>query len=82
MQNQLEKRVLTFSEACDFTGLSKSYLYKLTASRQVPHFKPNGKMIYFDVKELEAWLLSNPIKTADQINRESDAYLIKKGAGI
>ena len=40
------KKVLTFDEACDYTGLSRSYLYKLTSSGVIPHSKPNGKIIY------------------------------------
>jgi excisionase family DNA binding protein len=77
MQTTNEKKVLTLDEACNFTGLSKSYLYKLTSSRQVPHFKPRGKLVYFDREQLEAWLLSNPVATADQIERQADAHLIK-----
>ena len=37
------KEVLTFDEACDYTGISRSYLYKLTASGRIPHSKPTGK---------------------------------------
>lgn len=74
-----EKKVLSFKEAVTFTGLSKSYLYKLTSRRHVPHFKPHGKKIYFDREQLEAWLLSNPVATADQIERQADAHLIKQG---
>ncbi|WP_373516304.1 helix-turn-helix transcriptional regulator, partial [Pricia sp.] len=36
------KEVLTFEETCDYTGISRSYLYKLTASGNIPHSKPNG----------------------------------------
>lgn len=30
------KKVLTFDEACDYTGISKSYLYKLTSQNEIP----------------------------------------------
>ena len=53
------KEVLTFDEACDYTGISRSYLYKLTASGKIPHSKPNGKMIFFDKDEIVRWLLQN-----------------------
>ena len=42
------KRVLNFDEACNFIGVSRSFMYKLTSSRQIPHCKPNGKLIYFE----------------------------------
>lgn len=48
-----QKSVLTFDEACSFTGYSKTYMYKLTCGNRIPHYKPNGKNIYFNRPELE-----------------------------
>ncbi|MFC4220083.1 helix-turn-helix domain-containing protein [Flagellimonas marina] len=53
------KEVLTFDEACDYTGISRSYLYKLTAAGQIPHSKPNGKLIFFEREKIVSWLLQN-----------------------
>lgn len=47
------KNVLTFDEACTYTGISRTYMYKLTCGSRIPHYKPNGKNIYFDRAELE-----------------------------
>ncbi len=76
-----QKNVLTFDEVAQFTGLSKSHLYKLTSTGKIPHFKPNGKIIYFERAQIESWLLQNPIKTADVIDRDAVSYvtLNKKG---
>ena len=49
----IQKNVLSFDEASKFLNLSKSYLYKLTSGGQIPHYKPQGKILYFDKKELE-----------------------------
>ena len=38
-----------------FLNLSKSYLYKLTSGNLIPHYKPQGKMLYFEKAELN-WL--------------------------
>ena len=70
----LQKNVLTFEEAVMFTGLAKSYLYKLTASGKIPYYKPSGKLIYFDRSELERWMLRNPVKTADEIEQQAVNY--------
>ena len=51
----LTKNVLSFDEASKFLNLSKSYLYKLTSGNLIPHYKPQGKMLYFEKVELEAW---------------------------
>ena len=40
-----KKKVLTLEEACDYAGISRSYLYKLTSTGAIPHSKPNGKLI-------------------------------------
>lgn len=37
------KTVLGFDEACKYIGVSESLLYKLTAAKEVPHYKPRGK---------------------------------------
>lgn len=73
-----QKNVLTFDEVSQFTGLSKSHLYKLTSSGKVPHFKPHGKVIYFERTQIENWLLQNPIKTADTIDKEAVSYVTLK----
>lgn len=70
-----QKAVLTFEEASQYMGLSKSYLYKLTSTGGVPCYKPQGKMIYFDKKELETWLLRNRATTAEEIEEKASTYV-------
>lgn len=55
------KRVLTFDDVALLTGMSKSHLYKLTSTHQIPHYKPNGKNIYFDRVEIENWMKQNRV---------------------
>jgi len=54
------KEVLNFQEACQFLGLSSSYLYKCTSQGQIPHYKPSKK-IYFNRQELVEWLQQNRV---------------------
>lgn len=65
------KSMLTFDEACQYLGVSESLLYKLTSTKDVPHFKPRGKMLYFSKTELDAWLSQNPVKTLAQASQEA-----------
>lgn len=53
------KQVLTLEEAALFLGISKSSLYKLTHKHELPFFRPNGKLIYFEKSELLKWMLQN-----------------------
>ena len=73
------KEVLTSDEAAKYMGVSKSYLYKLTMRQQIPHYKPMGKMCYFNRLELEQWLQSNRVSTSTEISRQAQAYCMKKG---
>ena len=50
---------LHFKEACRYTGLSDSQLYKLTKAGKVPHYKPSGKLLFFSKRELDGWLCRN-----------------------
>ena len=70
------KEVLTSDEAARYMGISKSYLYKLTMRKEIPHYKPSGKMVYFNRKELEAWLQTNRASTDTEINQKAQAYCI------
>lgn len=56
------KAALTVDECVLYTGMAKSYIYKLTHEGIIPHAKPNGKKIFFDRLELDQWLLGNKIK--------------------
>lgn len=65
-----QKTVLNFEELVEFTGLSQSYLYKLTSKGEIPFYRPNGKQLYFNKAEIEAWLLRNRSKTNEEIDVE------------
>lgn len=73
-----QKTVLTLEEAARYAGISKSTLYKLTSLAKVEHSKPNNKMIYFDRKKFEEYLLSNRVKDEKTIVREASSYCINK----
>ena len=74
------KNVLSFEEASRFLNLSKGYLYKLTSGNLIPHYKPQGKMLYFEKTELEAWLRQNPIRTQAQTEAEAQKYVLARPA--
>lgn len=56
------KDTFTSQEACMYLDISPSQLYKLTSKLQIPHYKPRGKMVYFDKKELIKWMKQNHYK--------------------
>ena len=66
-----QKTVLNFDEVASYTGLSKSYLYKLTCSGGIPCYKPQGKHIYFSKQEIDKWLLQNRKATNKELNHQA-----------
>ena len=65
-----EKIMLSFNEAAAYMGLSRSYLYKLTSSGAIPHYKPLGKKVYFDRQELTDFLRQHrQASTQEMVNQ-------------
>lgn len=71
------KNVLTIDDAAVLTGMSKSHLYKLTCSKQIPFYRPNGKLVYFDRAELEGWLKQNRVNTTAEAEQAAINYVMR-----
>ena len=76
-QNLLQKTVLNFNEACSYLDVSPSHLYKLTSMRQIPHFCPQGKKLYFKRIELDEWLQRNRQDTTEEIEKQVSENLTR-----
>lgn len=59
------KDILNMKEVCQYLDISQSLLYKLTCSGEVPHFKPRGKMIFFEKKELIEWIKKSNLLSSE-----------------
>lgn len=77
-QNLLQKTVLNFNDACKHLDVSPSHLYKLTSARQIPHFCPQGKKLYFKREELDQWLQRNRQSTSAEIAVQVDEELVSR----
>ena len=77
-QNILRKQVLNITEAALYLGISKSHLYKLTSSGQIPHYKPGGKLVFFNREELDNWALSQKVEAERDLDTLAENYLISK----
>ncbi len=72
---EFTKRILTVDDLCSYTGLAKSYVYKLTMQGKIPGAsKPTGKIIFFDREKIDQWLLGSPAMTAEEKNIASLLY--------
>ena len=68
------KNVLTVEDAAILLGLSPSTIYRWTMSKIIPHYKPNGKLVFFNKKELEDWMMRNRVASEEEIMDEAANY--------
>lgn len=66
-----EKEMLNVTEAAEYLGISKSTVYKLTSSHTIPFYKPLGKTIYIDRKDLIDWMKTNQYKSQKQLQEDA-----------
>ena len=69
------KDVLTLEEAALFLGISKSSLYKMTHKHELPFYRPNGKLIYFEKSELVKWMRQNRSMSEEEIKETAVQHI-------
>ena len=69
---QEAENILTFADACKYLCVSRSTLYKLTSNKEIDHFKPNGKMIYFSKAQLNSYIKSR------RVLKKTEKYKLSK----
>lgn len=75
------KAVYNTSEASEYMGIKKNFLYELVRERRINHFRSKGgKLIYFKRKDLDDWMLYNSVPacyataTPARVRAKSFAY--------
>jgi len=68
------KQIFTVDDVVNYTGFSKSYVYKLVHNNILPYSKPNNKTLFFTKSEIDEWLLQNKSKSISQIQKEATSY--------
>lgn len=62
---------MTPEEAARWIGIGKSYLYKLTSGKKIPHYKV-GRKILFDRGELEEWMNTKRVAPTGRPERKTE----------
>jgi excisionase family DNA binding protein len=73
-----EKKVMNFKDLAAYTGLSESYLYRLTSRGILPGSRPFGKCLFFDKDEIDKILMGNKSLTAEETDRKAETFLSMK----
>ena len=71
-----QKEIFNFDEAAAYLSMSKSTLYKLTAKKEIPHYKPN-RFVFFERNELDNWIRAAAVKTEEQLSQEAIDYTMR-----
>ncbi|WP_179009601.1 helix-turn-helix domain-containing protein [Winogradskyella forsetii] len=77
-ENLFNKEFFTLEEAARYLSQSKSSLYKLTSKKEIPHYVPNGKLIYFKRSELDEWIVNSRTIQSAEVMTSIDNYITYK----
>lgn len=75
------KEVLTLNEVSNYTGLSKSHIYRLCSTGGIPFYKPFNKCNYFDRQEIIQWLKQNRVATTKELESKASTFVTLKSGG-
>lgn len=75
--NKATDEIMNIKQLTSYLGITKSYIYKLTAKHQIPFYK-RGKILYFDRDEINAWIKEYRIATVDELERQATNHILKK----
>jgi excisionase family DNA binding protein len=67
LEYRQENAMLNTDEACTFLGIRLSTLYKHTSAGNIAYYKPNGKLIMFNKKDLITWLEAHRIPSNSEL---------------
>lgn len=72
------KKPLGIEEAAEFLKISTSFLYKLTSSGEIPHYKP-GKRIVFLESDLLTFIQDNKVsrQTPQAIRSQASKHTMR-----
>ena len=70
---------VTLQEAAQILGLSKGTIYQYTHYKTIPYYKPNGRKIYFKIKDLIDFMERGRRSSIDEIKQQALQDTLKRG---
>jgi len=75
--DDVSPKIMTTKTVATYLNVSPSTIYKMTSSREIPHSK-RGKLLYFDKKEIDEWIMKDKQLTNQDINDLASDYIRKR----
>tara|TARA_B110000046_G_C13016809_1_gene409164 strand:+ start:21 stop:323 length:303 start_codon:yes stop_codon:yes gene_type:complete len=76
-----DKKFLTVKEAAVYTGLSKSYFYKLIHYNIINYYKVGSKVLFLK-EEIDNYILNNKVTSNSALKDLAIEYTISKKKGV
>ena len=74
------KDFLSIDEVATYLNISKSSVYKITSSKELTVYKPNGKNIFILRSDLNDWIKRNPCLSNVELEKQANivAYNLER----
>ena len=70
---------VTLEEAAQILGLTTGTMYQYTFNKTIPYYKPNGRKVYFKVKDLKDFMEKGRRSSIDEIKEQAIQDTLKRG---
>lgn len=83
IKENLRKPFLTLEELSQYIGVSKHTLYMWNSKNKIPYYKPDGKIIFYKLEDVDSYVLDpkNRIKSHKEIEIEVRTMILLKKQG-
>jgi predicted DNA-binding transcriptional regulator AlpA len=72
------KKVLNVDDLAEYTGLSKSKIYKLTQLKLIPMgSNQHVRQKFFNKEDIDAWLLGDPVLSDEALEQKFNKQLLR-----
>lgn len=71
LSNMAVKEVFSSDEAAEYLNISLSWLYHLTNSKQIPHYKNGSRRTFYKRSDLDEWMLRGRVLTNEEIEQRA-----------
>jgi excisionase family DNA binding protein len=75
------RKLLTYREFCEFTGIPLATAYSLVARRRVPHVRLSRRLVRFDVDEIQRWLTAHAVADVPGARAQAGVHGTATGGG-
>ena len=73
-------RILKIAEAAEMLGVATATVYQYVWRKEIPHYKPNKKLLYFKESELIEWMTSRRIASSTELDQATSTDLLTRRA--